>query len=138
MDDRDREMLALELAEDFRRLGAPELADDAAYAEDTPDGRYRPEPRKRLMLMLQALDRMVALEDAATLDEARNRLGQAMDQPPPELRILPMADEASGARNPLNFDLPRLSDVRKDLDRLIDAILRDEGGPDPEEAADLA
>lgn len=138
MDDRDREMLAFELAEDFRRLGAPELADDAAYAEDMPDGRYRPEPRKRLMLMLQALDRMVALEDAATLDEARNRLQQAMDQPPPELRILPMADEASGPRNPLNFDLPRLTDVRKDLDRLIDAILRDEGGPDPEEVEDLA
>ncbi len=138
MDDRDREMLALELAENFRRLGAPELADDATYAEDTPDGRYRPEPRKRLVLMLEALDRMMALEDAATLDDARNRLAQTMDQPSPDLHILPMADEAGVARDPLYFDLPRLSDVRKDLDRLIDAIMRDEGGPDPEEAADLA
>lgn len=138
MDERDREMLALELAEDFRRLGVPELADDATYAEDTSDGRYRPEPRKRLILMLQALDRVVALEDAATLEDARDRLREAMDQPPPELRILPMADESVGARDPLHFDLPRLSDVRQDLDRLIDAILRDEGTPDPEEEEDLA
>ncbi|MBX9663021.1 MULTISPECIES: hypothetical protein [Sphingomonadaceae] len=138
MDDRDREILALELAEDFRRLGAPELADVAAYAEDTPDGRYRPEPRKRLLLMLEALDRMIALEDAATLDDARNRLRQAMDQPVPELRILPMADEGGGVRDPLFFDLPHLVDVRQDLHRLIDAIMRDEGGPDPEETAELA
>lgn len=136
MDDQDRETLALELAEVFRQLGAPELADDASYAEDTPDGRYRPEPRKRLLLMLSALDRMIALEDATTLDDARNRLRETMDRPPPEVRIVRMEDEGGEIREPLDFDLPHLGDVRRDLGRLIEAIMSDEGTPDPADSED--
>lgn len=135
MNELERDELIRTLSEEFRAFGQPELADEESYGLETPDGRLRPDPRKQLMLMLEAFERTVALEDAATFRKATLLISESTGGAVPEVRIVPLTRAGADAV-PIPFDLAEVEDIRADTRRLIAEILEDDNSTDPDKDSD--
>lgn len=121
--------------EDFRLLidavearlieaGAAELADETNYVsadENTGEERLL-DPKHRLIAMLQAFDRYLAVRDNATYQNAMGRIRQNIREGSPERAMfVPVADAVES----VGYDLssaPDLSEVRLSLRRLEEQL----------------
>ena len=119
MDEEELEELIILLAEQFSSIGREDLADENNYLSrdaETGEARIR-EPRRRLVEMLKAFERSLAVQDRATYVEAFQLLNDALptDQSPQGAFVVP----TPGSRDVAPIDLshaPELGDLR---DRLL-------------------
>jgi hypothetical protein len=121
MDEEDFLALIAILERQLRDIGAAELADARHYTwRDTETGDARMhDGRRRLQLMLEALDRKLAVEDRATYDAALGRINRTVRDGGLSNAIVETAD----GRLVSLSEAPDLSHVREDLQRLIGQIL---------------
>jgi hypothetical protein len=130
MDEDDFRALIAELEAEFREIGASELADEAHYTlrdENTGEERML-EPQQRLLAMLRAFDRFLAVRDASTFQEAMRRISEyTRGEGPERVLFVPVADEAVDAVRDFS-DVPDLSQVRRSLSLLIEQLGSE---PDP-------
>jgi hypothetical protein len=124
MDEDDFRALIAELEAQFTEIGAPELADEVSYTfrdENTGEERLL-EPRERLIAMLRAFDRYLAVRDGATF---RNALGRIRDYTrgggPERVSFVPVADESAPHLRELSDTLD-LSQLRRSLHALIEQL----------------
>jgi hypothetical protein len=117
----EEEFLALEnlLREQFESIGASDLADPTAYLmrERAEEPTRMRDPRDRLLQMLEALDRRLAIEDGDTFGEAMAILRESTDGAMPEQVLVEPVSEVE----PM-VDLsvtPNLRELRTRLRRLI-------------------
>ncbi|MGF0539376.1 hypothetical protein ACQQ2Q_15375 [Agrobacterium sp. ES01] len=125
MTDGEREELIEFLRGEFYEMGEPELADFADYTIESAKGRFRAEPRTRLLKMLDAFEVVIALEDEATFKWTVGQIAEATDGAVPSFRILATPDEGTADSEARTFELQNQSDARSDLRELIDKIRRD-------------
>lgn len=80
MDDDDFRALIEVLARELRAVGAGDIADERHYLQpETEDGEARLyDPQRRLVEMLKAFERKLAVEDRATYDTALSRLNDTI------------------------------------------------------------
>jgi len=104
--------------------GAAELADETNYVsadENTGEERLL-DPKHRLIAMLQAFDRYLAVRDNATYQNAMGRIRQNIREGSPERAMfVPVADAVES----VGYDLssaPDLSEVRLSLRRLEEQL----------------
>jgi hypothetical protein len=121
MDEEDFLALIAVLEQQFRDIGAAELADARHYTLRDPatgDARLY-DGHRRLKLMLEALGRRIAIEDRATYNTALARINGAVR----EGGLRDVIVEAADGRIVNLSEAPHLSDVREELRRLIAQIL---------------
>lgn len=119
MEEQELEGLIILLSEQFRSIGREELADENNYLlrdPETGEARVR-EPRRRLVEMLKAFERSLAVQDHATYVEAIQIINDALPtgQAPQGALVVP----TQGSRDVAPIDLshaPELGDLR---DRLL-------------------
>lgn len=112
----------------LREIGESEIADPQHYTiEDEETGEQRlVEPRKRVVLMLEALERAAALLDRQTLDVARERLEQNVEGMEDVDILLRRVDGPDRERAPFRFDqLETNGDMRSEFQVLRAHILED-------------
>lgn len=131
MDDDDFRALIAELERQFIEVEAPELADEANYTfqdENTGEERLL-EPRERLIAMLLAFDRYLAVRDGSIFRDAIGRIRQYTRRGGPErVSFVPIADDGTAA--PLDFvNIPDLGEVRRSVAFLIEQIRAEPGPP---------
>lgn len=131
MTDEECENLLETLREEFEELGEQELAELADYTIETDEGWVRPDPRKRLLKMLDAFEAVVALEDNMTLEMAMGKIEHATGGDVPRVVVLPARDEARDLSEPLSFEFFDQSDIRERLQVLQDEVAQDEPTRDP-------
>jgi len=126
MDEED--FLALEslLREQFGLIGAPELGDDRANTvrDDLDETPRLVDPRERVIQMLLALERRLAIQDAGTYRRSMAAIRQSTEGYVPERVIVEPIRRGVEPAPDLEFavDLgsaPDLSDVRQKINRLI-------------------
>jgi hypothetical protein len=124
MDEDDFLALISELKAQFLEIGASELADEDNYTsrdENTGEDRLL-EPRERLIAMLHAFDRFLAVRDGSTFRNAMSRIRQFTNGGGPErVLFLPVADESVRGEADLS-DVPDLSQVRRSVALLIEQL----------------
>jgi hypothetical protein len=134
MDDEDYRALIELVAFELRRSGAPDIANERHYvAVDDEDGQPRlHEPQKRLILMLEAFERHVAVQDRAVVEKSLDTIGRTLQRNAraaraavPERVVVELASDGYPREIDL-ADAPDMEVVREDLYRLI-ARLRDIG-----------
>ncbi len=130
MDEDDFRALIAELEAQFREIDAPELADEDQYTsrdENTGEERML-EPRERLIAMLRAFDRFLAVRDGSTFQDAIRRIREyTRGRAPERVLFVPVADETvDGARD--FSDVPDLSPARRSLAPLVEQLGSE---PDP-------
>jgi len=134
MDDEDYRALIEVVTFELRRSGAPEISNERHYvAGDDEDGQPRlHEPQKRLMLMLEAFERHVAIQDRAVVEKSLDTIGRVLQRDSRALRVsVPerVVVELASDGYPREIDLagaPDMGNVREDLHNLI-GRLRDIG-----------
>lgn len=126
MDDDDFRELIEVLARELRAVGAGDIADERHYLQsETEDGEARLyDPQTRLIEMLKAFERKLAVEDRATYDIALGRLNDALlGEAPRGAEVELGLDEDREARF---IDLalaPDLSEVRQMSNDLIGQLI---------------
>lgn len=80
MEEEEYQEIARFLQEQLRAHGLGEIAEFRDYEIDTPDGRFMPDGRKLVSLMLRSLDRVVALHDDRIVEEALESIRGAIDE----------------------------------------------------------
>jgi hypothetical protein len=133
LDDDDYRALIVIVSEELRASGAADLADERHYAkadEDTGETRLLDPPR-RLIEMLEAFERFLAIQDREIYRAALTSIARTVEgEAPRRATVVLTTDDV-----PREVDLsetPDLSTIRKDLRRLIirllDGDLRHGGG----------
>ena len=105
-------------------IGASELADEGNYVFQDPNtGEERLlDPKQRLLEMLLAFDRYMAVRDGATFQDAMGRIRQNIrDGFPQGATFVPVADTLVSAEANLS-NVPNLSEVRLSLEALFRQI----------------
>jgi hypothetical protein len=124
MADDDYRALIAELEAQFVQIGAPELADETYYTfrdENTGEERLL-EPRRRLIAMLWAFDRFLAVRDSETYRDAIVRLQEYTHGGGPErVSFAPVADTIATDLRDLS-SIPDLSDLRRHVRLLIEQL----------------
>jgi hypothetical protein len=134
MNESEAEAVIAVFADRLREIGEPEIAeqDDLVFRSD--DGIVRRyDPRKRLVLMIQAFERSLALQDSSTFQVARNTIDRLADGFHGAEIVIVRVPEAGDtgvialSHAPLRMeDLPDLSDLRVRLRELAARIATDE------------
>ena len=129
MDQDDFRALIDELARQLRDIGAADVADEDNYrVQDESTGEERLlEPRERLIAMLHAFDRYLAVRDGSTFRDGMDRLSHFSREPPNRAVFFPVADDTVARRERDLSDVPDLSAVRENLRSLIEQLLSDPG-----------
>jgi hypothetical protein len=124
MDEADFRALIAAVEAHFVDIGASELAEEDHYVSRNIDSGEEQllEPKERLIGMLKALDRYVAVRDGTTLRDAMQRIREnTRDGAPERVVFVPIADAVE--RDAQDFsDLPDLSQVRSALRLLIERL----------------
>ncbi len=129
MNDEDYLALITLVQANFRNIGAPELGDQSHYlGEESETGEVRLLPaRDRLIAMLRAFERFMAVRDAETYRRAMTRIAEWVEEPPVRAVVLPLpGDEA--ATIDLQ-DAPELSEPRRRVHLLIERLAAAEAEP---------
>lgn len=106
MNQREMAELADYLEVRLREIGEEEIADPQHYTfelEETGE-QHLVDPRKRIVLMLDALERSAELLDARTFKSARRRLEDNVEGIENVDIVLRRVDRPDRARAPLRFD----------------------------------
>lgn len=134
VDDDDYRELIKTLAAELRASGAPGIAEERHYAEPDPEtGEPRLfSPQRRLIAMLEAFERHLAIRDRATYEFAIGGIRDSVQGPAPErITVIFTADADEGSEISLH-DAPDLEGVRTNvrdlIRRLRDGDLRPNGG----------
>jgi hypothetical protein len=129
MDEDDFRALIAEMEAHCLEIGASELADENHYTlrdEDTGEDRLL-EPRERLIAMLFALERFMAVRDRSTFIDAMSRIRQHTSSGGPEqVFFVPVADESVRGDRAFS-DVPNLFQLRRSVHSLIEQL-----GSEPE------
>src|SRR5690349_2803104 len=119
MDEEELEALIIVLADQFRSIGRNDLADENNYLwRDAETGEVRiREPRRRLVEMLKASERSLAVQDRATSLEAFQLINDALPrgQIPQRAFMVP----TPGSRDTAPIDLSRAPELGDLRDRLL-------------------
>lgn len=120
MDDEDFLAVIEELERQLRAHDASGIADPKHYVwRDDETGEYRVhEPRKRLVLMLEAFGRKLAIEDRATFQSA---IAKIVDNVLAERPVGAIVETVDGRTVDL-AKAPDLQDVRRELSRFIGQV----------------
>lgn len=145
MDEDDYRALIEELVGQLRQIGADEIADQANYVVtnlETGEGELLV-PRERLIAMLLAFERFLAVRDGKVARVALDRIGATLRQSgtdPGEVRIpngayVVLTSERDLASVEVNLlDAPDLAEIRADVDWLIRQLQPRDGGASPRAA----
>lgn len=133
MNEEDFRALIEYLMGQLRSIGANDIADERHYLRSDDGGGEATllPPRERLIAMLQALDRYLAVQDRAMYKDAMGRIAENVEQAPTSVRV---ASFASDAAEPLEVDLanaPDLFEVRQSLNALIQQLKFQDLEPPP-------
>ncbi|MGB4065247.1 MAG: hypothetical protein WBK19_15595 [Azonexus sp.] len=116
------------LKEQLDLVGASGLADPRHYVKQDPETgeHFLLEPRQRLLEMLQAFERFLAVRDKTTLENSLERINRPETSPQVET-VEVLSTPGEGAAEPANFEgLEYLGDVRASLRELIYELRNDE------------
>lgn len=133
MDDDDFRALIAVVAGELRASGAADIADGRHYSkldEETGEARLL-EPQLRLVEMLKAFDRFLAIQDRNTYNAAILSISQSVESESPRRATVTLTTDGA----PHEVDLstaPDLKPIREDLQRLIRRILDGDLRPDGE------
>ena len=122
----------IELVEtELREVGAGALSDPNLYSltdPETGEQRLYP-PRKRLIEMLRAFDRHLAIYDRATFDSALGRINDVVNEGRIEDAVfIPMSEEGEGEPHSLR-SAPELGAVRDAVAGLIEQLSEESDPP---------
>ena len=126
MDDDDYRALIDMLARELRAIGAGDIADERNYLRPAAeDGEARlHDPQQRLVEMLKAFERKLAIEDRETYDIALKRMNETLRGEGPRGAIVELGlDEDREARIADLAHAPELGQVRRETNRLIGQLL---------------
>ena len=126
MDDEDFRALIKLLQGELRAAGAADIADERHYFRlDVEVGEPRlHDPQKRLIEMLRAFERKLAVEDRETYHRALGRMNDTLPGEGPKGAVLELARETD--RDAVIIDLgaaPELGELRREAHRLIEGLL---------------
>ena len=125
-----RELIALVEAQ-LREVDAGALSDPNLYSLTDPETgeQWLYPPRKRLIEMLRAFDRHLAICDRATFGRALNRMNDVVKEGRIEDAVfIPMSEE--GEVEPRSLGIaPELSAVREAVESLIELLLAERDPP---------
>ena len=114
------------LARELREIGAGDIADERNYLRlDGDDGEARlHDPQKRLVEMLKAFERKLAVEDRDTYDTALTRMNETLRGEGPRGATVELGlDEDRDVRIADLGKAPMLGEVRRETNRLIGQLL---------------
>ena len=120
MEDEDYRALIDLVAEELRRSGVPDIAHERHYIYvDAETGEAKLyEPEKRLILMLQAFERHVAMHDRHVVEQSLGTINRATRGEGPRRAVVVLASD--GAAREIDLaEAPDLHLVRQDLLTLI-------------------
>ena len=126
MDEEDFRALIEVVAEEFALSGAPDLADERHYTMTDPEGG-EPElydPLKRLIEMLSAFERYVAIQDRSVAETSLAVICRAVRGDGPTRAVVELVND----RGPREIDLaeaPDLAEVRQDINYIIHRLMED-------------
>ncbi len=123
------------LGAELRSSGSADLANPDLYVRDDEESGERRllPPRKRLIEMLRAFERRVAVSDGANFYLALDRINERLVEGKVENAVIIPAGE-QGEGEPLSMsEMPNFGDLAGDLDRLIGGLVqtRDRGEGEP-------
>lgn len=131
MDEEDYRALIEVLSEELRMSGAADLADERHYVrpnEETGEAELM-DPLKRLVEMLKAFERHVAIQDRAMYKLALQRIKDNLEGPAPEDAVVVLTQDKTIREVHLS-GAPNLEDLRKDLETLSLSLLSPDLRPD--------
>lgn len=146
MEDDDYRALIEELVRQLISVGAQDIAEDANYIvvnPETGEGELLG-PRERLIELLQAFERFLAVRDGGAANIAFDniqttlrRSAETLTAPVPNGVVVELAAERDVARVEINLlNAPNLGPIRDDLDALIRQLKSIDGdAPPPSRAA---
>jgi hypothetical protein len=146
MEDDDYRALIEELVRQLIAVGAQDIAEDANYIVGNPEtgeGELLG-PRERLIEMLQAFERFLAVRDGGAANIAFDNIQANLRRsagtptaPVPNGVVVELAAERDVARVEINLlNAPNLGPIRDDLDALIRQLKSIDGdAPPPSRAA---
>lgn len=134
MDEDDLRELIAALEEQFRSIGRPDLANDTFYVERNPEsGEARlPSPMQRLIMMIEAFDRFLSIQDRMTYVRAMERLLTQFGGEAPSGAFVVSTAERDDTFSQSNLaNAPDLTEVRKSIALLIRQIRVQDIEPPP-------
>jgi hypothetical protein len=126
MDEEDLRALIEVVAEELALSGASDLADERHYTTTDPEGG-EPElydPLKRLIEMLRAFERYVAIQDRGVAEASLAVIRRAVRGDGPTRAVVELANDR-GAREIDLAEAPDLAEVRKDIIGIIHRLMED-------------
>ncbi|MDR3525574.1 MAG: hypothetical protein P4L66_15900 [Acetobacteraceae bacterium] len=132
MDDDDFRALIAVLEQELRGAGATDIADPRHYLRPGIEGGEARllNPQERLVEMLAAFERKLAMEDRATYHKALARMNEALDSDGPQGAVFELVREQE--RTPIVVDLgdaPELGELRDEIGLLITRLLESRFSP---------
>ncbi len=126
MDDEDFRALIEVVAEELSLSGAPDLADERHYTVTNPEtGEIELyDPQKRLIEMLNAFERHLAIQDRSVAETSLNVIRRMVLGEGPSRAAVELADD----RGPREIDLadaPDLAELRHDITRIVHRLMED-------------
>lgn len=124
MDEDDFRALIPIVQANLRDIGAPDLADEVNYVIRDPEtGETRLLPAsERLIEMLRAFERYMAVRDFATYDDAMERIRRSVEGREPEgVVVLPSPEDENNVQVDLS-QAPRLTEFRVAVSELVDSL----------------
>lgn len=126
MDEEDFRALIELVAEELTLSGAADLADERHYTATLPETGESElyDPLKRLIEMLRAFERYVAIQDRSVAETSLAVIRGAVRGDGPSRAVVELPDD----RGPREIDLaeaPNLVEVRGDVTRIIHRLMED-------------
>ncbi len=126
MDEEDLRALIEVVADELALSGASDLADERHYTTTDPEGGESElyEPLKRLIEMLSAFERYLAIQDRGVAEGSLAVIRRAVRGDGPTRAVVELANDR-GAREIDLAEAPDLAEVRKDITGIIHRLMED-------------
>lgn len=126
MDEEDFRGLIELVAEELTLSGAADLADERHYTiTDRETGETKLlDPTKRLVEMLRAFERYVAIQDRTVAEASLVAIQDAVRDEGPTRAVVELADDR-GPREVNLAEAPDLAEVRRDINHIINRLMED-------------
>jgi hypothetical protein len=133
MDEEDYRALVEVMESELRGIGAEDVADERHYVRTDPETSEMRllDPRERLIEMLRAFGRLLAIEDRAIYHRALGRMNERLNGDGPRGAVVARTTDDREAP-PIDLGAaPELGMVRAELASLIGRLLDVDGGATP-------
>ena len=126
MDEEDFRALIEVVAEELALSGASDLADERHYTTTDPESGETElyDPLKRLVEMLSAFERYVAIQDRGVAEASLAMIRRAVRGEGPTRAVVELANDR-GAREIDLVEAPDLAEVREDIAGIIRRLMED-------------